>query len=311
MTAAEPPRTRPRRLTQGSKVRLVAPSGPVDETLLARGVSILESWGLVVEVGDHVLDRHPALPYLAGLDTHRAADLQAAWCDPTVDAVLCARGGYGSLRMVDLLDWDTMAEAGPKLFTGSSDVTALHEAIGSRLGVVTLHSPLIASEVSLDAGAQKHFRQTLFEPDTVQTLSGPNSQSINDGVAHGIVTGGNLSLLASGVGVPGAYVPPHESIVVLEDVNEEPYQVDRMVTQLLRAGWFTGATGIALGSWTGCGEPTEVHNVLTDLLCGLGIPVVGELGFGHCPDQLTIPLGAPATLDGDLCTLTLDEPALS
>lgn len=311
MTGPQPPRHRPRRLGTGSKVRLVAPSGPVDETLLTRGVTILESWGLVVEIADHVLDRHPTLPYLAGLDVHRAADLQAAWCDPTVDAVISARGGYGSLRMVDLLDWDAMAEAGPKLFTGSSDITALHEAIGSRLNLVTLFTPLIASEVSLDDGAQKHLRQTLFEPETVQTLSGPNSESINDGVAHGIVAGGNLSLLASGVGAPGAYLPPHEAIVILEDVNEEPYQVDRMVTQLLRAGWFTGATGIALGSWTGCGEARQVHDVLTDLLCGLGIPLVWELGFGHCPDQLTIPLGAPATLDGDLCTLTLDEPALS
>lgn len=304
-------RVRPARLRPGSRIRLVAPSGPVDEALLARGVSILESWGLVVEVGDHVLDRHPSLPYLAGLDVHRAADLQAAWCDPAVDAVVCARGGYGAMRMVDLLDWDAMAEAGPKLFTGSSDITALHQAIGTHLGLVTLFAPLIASEVSFDIGAQKHFRQTLFEPESVRTLSGPNSVPLNDGLASGTVVGGNLSLLSSGVGAPGEFVPPNGSIIVLEDVNEEPYQVDRMVTQLLRSGWFTGATGIALGSWTGCGEPDEVRAVVTDLLVGLGLPVVWEMGFGHCADQLTIPLGAQATLDGDLCTLTLDEPALS
>jgi len=303
-------RRRPARLRAGSKVALVAPAGPVDEALLARGVTILESWGLVVEVGKHVLDRHPTLPYLAGLDFQRAADLQRAWCDPTVDAVLCARGGYGTLRMVDLLDWDEMAEAGPKLFTGSSDITALHEAIGSRLDVVTLFAPLIASEASFDAGGQEHFRRTLFEPESVMTLSGPRSQSINDGVAAGITVGGNLSLLSSGVGIDGAFVPPDGSIVLLEDVHEEPYQVDRMVTQLLRSGWFTGATGIALGSWTACGTLSEVHDVLTDLLAGLGIPLVWEMGFGHCADQLTIPMGAQATLDGDLCTLTLAAPAL-
>jgi muramoyltetrapeptide carboxypeptidase len=308
-----PARRRPARLRAGSKVALVAPSGPVDEVLLARGVAILESWGLVVEVGKHVLDRHPTLPYLAGRDFHRAEDLQRAWCDPTVDAVLCARGGYGALRMVDLLDWDAMAEAGPKLFTGSSDITALHEAIGSRLDVVTLFAPLIASEASFDAGGQEHFRRTLFEPESVMTLSGPHSRSINDGVGSGIIVGGNLSLLASGVGIDGAFVPPDGSIVLLEDVHEEPYQVDRMVTQLLRSGWFTGATGIALGSWTDCGAPSNTHSaydVLTDLLAGLGLPLVWELGFGHCADQLTVPMGAPATLDGDLCTLTLAEPAL-
>lgn len=303
-------RTRPERLRPGSTIRLVAPSGPVDETLLARGVSVLESWGLVVELGEHVLDRHPTLPYLAGLDTHRAADLQAAWCDPAVDAVVCARGGYGSMRIADLLDWDAMAQAGPKLFTGGSDITALHQAIGTHLDVVTLLAPLIASDISFDTGAQEHLRRTLFEPESTRTLSGPNSQPLNDGVATGTIVGGNLSLLSSSAGALDDNAPPDRAIVVLEDVNEEPYQVDRMITQLLRSGWFTGATGIALGSWTGCGPPDEVRAVVTDLLVGLGLPVVWELGFGHCADQLTIPLGTQATLDADLCTLTLDEPAL-
>jgi len=304
-------RARPARLRPGSRVALVAPSGPVNVSLLRRAIAILESWGLSVQVGEHVLDRHPTLSYLAGLDVHRAADLQRAWCDPTVDAVMCVRGGYGTMRMVDLLDWSAMLEAGPKLFTGSSDITALHEAIGSRLNVVTLFSPLLASEVSFDAGGQKHFQQTLFEPESVLTLTGPATTALGDGVGAGMIVGGNLSLLASGVGEPGAFVPPDESLVLLEDVNEEPYRVDRMLTQLLRAGWFTGATGVALGSWTGCEPLPEIRAVIADLLVGLGIPVVWELGFGHCPDQLTIPLGAEATLDADQGTLTLAEPALS
>jgi muramoyltetrapeptide carboxypeptidase len=119
------------------------------------------------------------------------------------------------------------------------------------------------------------------------------------------------SRLASSVGSPEACTPPDGSLVLLEDVNEEPYQVDRMLTQLLRSGWFTGATGVALGSWTGCGTLDEVREVVADLLVGLGIPVVWELGFGHCPDQLTVPLGARATLDADQGTVTLTEPALS
>jgi muramoyltetrapeptide carboxypeptidase len=298
-------------LRPGSKVAVVAPAGPVDEKLLRRGIAVLESWGLRVEVGAHVLDRHPTLPYLAGLDVHRAADLQKAWCDPSVDAVMCARGGYGAMRMLDLLDWSAMAEAGPKLFTGSSDITALHEAIGSRLDVVTLFSPFVASAVSLDAGGQKHLRQTLFEPESVLTLTGAAATSLGDGMATGMIVGGNLSLLAAGVGAPGGFVPPDESIVLLEDVHEDLYRIDRMLTQLLRAGWFTGATGVALGSWTGCATLDGVRDVVEDLLVGLGIPVVWELGFGHCADQLTIPLGAEATLDADQCTLTLAEPALS
>ncbi len=305
-----PTRTRPARLRPGSKVALVAPSGPVAEAGLRRGIALLESWGLVVELGEHVLDRHPTLPYLAGLDVHRAADLQKAWCDPTVDAVLCVRGGYGTMRMVDLLDWPAMAEAGPKLFTGSSDITALHEAVGARLNVVTLFAPLISSELSFDAGAQKHFRQTLFDPESVRTLTGPAATALEDGVASGMLVGGNLSLLAAGLGASDAVTPPDGSVVLLEDVNEEPYRVDRMLTQLLRSGWFTGATGIVLGSWQGCGTGDGLRDVVADLLVGLGIPIVWEFGFGHCADQLTIPLGAEATLDADQGTLTLAEPAL-
>jgi muramoyltetrapeptide carboxypeptidase len=304
-------RRRPARLRVGSKVAVVAPSGPVNEGMLRRGIAILESWGLVVEVGDHVLDRHPTLPYLAGLDVHRAADLQRAWCDPTIDAVLCARGGYGTMRMIDLLDWAAMAEAGPKLFTGSSDITALHEVIGSRLNLVTLFAPLIASDISFDIAAQKHFRQTVFDPESVRVVTGPAATSLNDGVATGMIVGGNLSLLASGVGAPEPFTPPDGSLVLLEDVNEEPYQVDRMLTQLLRAGWFTGATGVALGSWKGCGTLDEIRDVVEDLIVGLGIPVVWEFGFGHCADQLTVPLGVDATLDADQGTLTLTEPALT
>lgn len=130
-------RTRPARLTPGSTVAVVAPAGPPPPQLDA-GVAVLREWGLRVRLGEHLYERHPDLHYLAGWDADRAADLQRAWCDPEVDAVVCARGGYGAMRMLDLLDWPAMAAAGPKIFAGSSDITALHAAIGEQLGVVTL-----------------------------------------------------------------------------------------------------------------------------------------------------------------------------
>jgi muramoyltetrapeptide carboxypeptidase len=303
-------RTRPARLRPGSTVAIVAPSGPPPPELVDSSVAVLADWGLTVRVGEHVLDRHPDLPYLAGTDAHRAADLERAWCDPGVDAVMCARGGYGTMRMADLLDWTAMARArpdGPPVFTGSSDITALHTAIGERLGAVTLFSPITAGE-SFDQTAQKYLRATLFEPESMLSITGPAVATMNHGSATGMLVGGNLSLLSSCAGV--AEPAPDGSIVLLEDVNEEPYQIDRMLTQLLRSGWFTGVAGIALGSWTGCGEPSDVYAVVADLLGGLGIPTVWELGFGHVPAQLTIPLGAEATLDADAGTLTLAEPAL-
>lgn len=294
---------RPVRLRAGSRVAVVAPAGPVPPDLLTRGVAVLESWGLRVEVGKHVLDRHPTLPYLAGRDADRAADLERAWCDPGIDAVICARGGYGCLRMVDLLDWPAMAAAGPCVFVGSSDITALHQAIGARLGVVTLFGPVIA-EPLFDLAAQESLRRMLFEPDAELVLTGPATTTLVPGVARGVLTGGNLSLIAAGLSAVDT-PPPEGAIVLLEDVDESPYRLDRMLTQLLRAGWFTGVTGIALGSWTRCGEPSEVYGVLSDLVGSLGIPAVWELGFGHCPGQLSIPLGLPATLNADEGTLTL------
>ncbi|HEY7592544.1 MAG TPA: LD-carboxypeptidase [Actinophytocola sp.] len=300
-------RTRPRRLEPGDMVAIVAPSGPPPPELVDSSVAVLQDWGLRVRVGKHVLDRHPDLPYLAGQDAHRAADLQDAWCDPDIAAVISARGGYGAMRMADLLDWDAMAQAGPKVFTGSSDITALHAAIGERLDVVTVFSAITAGP-SFDQTAQKYLRATLFEPESMLELTGPAVATMNHGSATGLLVGGNLSLLSSCVGAAGP--APDGSIVLLEDVNEEPYQLDRMLTQLLRAGWFTGVAGIALGSWSGCGEPSDVYAVMADLLGGLGIPMVWELGFGHVPAQLTIPLGVEATLDADAGTLTLAEPAL-
>ena len=138
------PLTRPARLVPGARVAVVAPSGPVVEERLSAGLDLLRGWDLDPVVAPHTLDRHPGFPYLAGTDADRAADFQNAWCDPSVSAVLCARGGYGVQRMVDLLDWDAIRAAGPKALVGFSDITALHEAFATRAGLVTLHGPMAA-----------------------------------------------------------------------------------------------------------------------------------------------------------------------
>jgi muramoyltetrapeptide carboxypeptidase len=303
---------RPARLAPGARVAVVAPSGPVPEERLQAGLDVLRGWDLDPVVAPHVLDRHAGFPYLAGADADRAADLQTAWCDPSVDAVLCARGGYGVQRMADLLDWEAMRAAGPKVFVGFSDITALHEAFAARLGLVTLHGPMAAGVDFLkNARAQEHLKATLFSPETVTTITASDSRALVPGRARGVLLGGCLCLLAAELGTPHARRSAAGGLLCLEDVGEETYRLDRYLTQLLRAGWLDGVRGVLLGSWESCEEyESRVRPLFADRLGGLGVPVVEEFGFGHCAGALTIPFGVAAELDAEAGTVTLDAPAL-
>jgi len=305
-----PELTRPRRLQPGDRIGIVAPSGPIPAERLDAGLDILRGWGLDPVVAPHVLDRHP-LGYLAGDDRDRARDLQDMWCDPSVAAVMCARGGYGAQRMVDLVDWEAMHAAGPKAFIGYSDITALHEAFATRLHLSTLHGPMTAAETFLkDGPTQEHLKRTLFTPQDTRVLTSATAGTLVAGRAAGVTLGGCVSLLAADLGTPYGRASAAGGILVLEDVGEENYRLDRIITQLLRAGWLDGVAGVVLGSWQDCDPYEEVRALFTDLLGGLGVPIVEELGFGHCPSTLTVPLGVPAVLDADARTLTLDVPAL-
>jgi muramoyltetrapeptide carboxypeptidase len=227
-----------------------------------------------------------------------------------VDAVLCARGGYGVQRMTDLLDWEALRAAGPKVFVGFSDITALHEAFATRLGLVTLHGPMAAGiDFTKNTRAQEHLKATLFAPETVRTIAS-GGRALVPGRARGVLLGGCLCLLAAELGTPHARTSAHGGLLCLEDVGEETYRLDRYLTQLLRAGWLDGVHGVLLGSWQLCEPYEKVRALLADRLGGLGVPVVEEFGFGHCEGALTIPFGVTAELDADTATVTLDEPAL-
>jgi muramoyltetrapeptide carboxypeptidase len=299
----------PPRLHPGDTVAVVAPSGPVPTERLEIGVAHLREWGLDVQVMPHVRDTHPGHAYLAGSDRARATDFQEAWLDPDVRAVIVARGGYGAARMVDLVDWDALAATDPKVLVGYSDCTVLHQAVAVHLGLVSLHGPMSGTVSFLKSeAAREHLRRTLFEPETAQTITDPRAHTLVGGRARGITTGGCVSLLATSIGV-GATLPSGAGgIVLLEDVDERAYRIDSFLTHLLRSGWFDGVLGVVLGSWQDC-DPAEP--VIMDLLGPLGVPILGELGFGHGPDPVTVPLGVSAELDADAGTLTLDQPALA
>ncbi|MFD3686634.1 LD-carboxypeptidase [Nocardiopsis sp. NPDC058631] len=304
---------RPPRLREGGRVRLVAPCSPVPAAQLDAAAEVLRGWGLEVGLAPHVRDRHPRLPYLAGEDATRAADLQEAWCDPDVDAVFCVRGGDGAHRTLDLLDFDAMRRAAPKALIGFSDITALHEAFAVELGVATVHGPVVGTKYFVgDAAAQRELHTTLFHPEHRTVLTSPGAHALVPGRGRGVTFGGNLSLLNDGLATPHSRLSASGGILILEDVGEDVARLDRMLTHLVRTGWMDGVAGVALGTWTDCPpDPGVIADLMRDRLAPLGVPVLWGLEFGHCAAQLTIPLGVPAVLDTEGASLELAVPGLA
>ncbi len=294
---------RPPRLSPGDTVAVVAPAGRVPTDRLERGLAVLRSWGLDVQ-RDGPVGTHPRLGHLAGTDADRAGELAAAWTRYDVRAVFAARGGAGAHRVIDRLPWDALAAAGPRLLVGFSDITALHEAFGSRLGVVTVHGPNASSLGDTDRGVVEALRALLMDADR-PVLPG---RVVVPGSAEGVLVGGNLAVLAASLGTPTSR-PADGGIVLLEDVAEPAYRVDRMLTQLLRAGWFDGVRGVALGAFTGT-DVEQVDAVLAERLGALGVPVLAGLPVGHVAGNRAVPLGVRARVDVDAGTLTVLDPAV-
>lgn len=285
-------------LRPGERVALVSPAGPSSPESIRRGLSLLTEWGLDPVLGQHALDRHPELSYLAGTDADRAADLVRAWCDPKVKAIFCARGGYGSLRVLDRLDLDAMRDATAKPLIGSSDITALHIFLDATIGARGLFAPMVGTADLLDdAKATAHLRAALFKPMTGARLGGPAASTLVPGVAHGRLVGGNLSLVASMLDANSTQAAANRGCIgLLEEIGDDPYRVDEMLTRLRRAGWFDQLAGIAFGSFTKCSSPEEVRAYALEALAPLGVPMVWDLGFGHCAGAFSFPTAATATL---------------
>lgn len=308
------PLVRAQRLQVGDVVAVPAPAGPVDPERLAAGIDVLTSWGLVPRVLPGVLSgvQGSVLPgsqagagamagsaaagYLAARDEERAADLTAAWCDPAVSAVWCARGGYGSQRILDRLDWARLADSRPPVLVGFSDITAMHQAFGARLGMSTLHGPVVTSLGVATEESRAYVRRLLFEDSRGVSLTPGAASVLLPGEAEGVLVGGNLTVLASQVGTAGAW-SAEGAIVVLEDVGEPLYRLDRAVTQLIRSGWFSGVRGVALGQFSDCGPVEPLASLFSERLAPLGVPVIGGLAVGHVDGNLAFPLGVPAWLE--------------
>ncbi|WP_026163347.1 S66 peptidase family protein [Kribbella catacumbae] len=300
---------RPQRLRSGDRVAVVAPAGPLVAERLEKGSEHLLGWGLKVDVMPSVLTRHERFPYLAGGDAERAADFRAAWLDPQYSAVFCGRGGYGVQRLLQHLDLDELAGV-DKVLVGFSDITALHEVLNAQ-GLVTIHGPMAAAVEQLGAlEGRERLHDLLFEPESVKDLLAPRSaRTVVPGTADGRLLGGNLALLAASLGTPTFARP--DGIIVLEDVSEDGYRVDRLLTQLLRSGWFDQVTGLVIGDFSEADDQGLVSEVVRERLEPLGVPMVEGAAIGHEEVNLAIPLGLPVQLDATACTLTPLLPPLS
>lgn len=304
---------RPPALRPGDVVMLVSPSGPTRPERVARGVELLSHWGLRVETAPNVFARHG---YLAGTDEQRLADLNLALRDQRVRGVLATRGGYGAQRIVDGIDF-TAVRADPKVVVGFSDITALQLALWRGARLATVHGPGAAwlDERTGPESAESLRRAVMTaEPVVVAARAGEETALVRlpgaTGVASGPLIGGNLSLLAASVGTPD--LPDlRNAVLLLEEIGEPPYKVDRMLLHLRRSGALAGVAAVAVGQFTECADQwtTTVAEVLTEHLATLGVPVLGGLPVGHGRDQLTVPLGVPATVDVAAGTLTV-EPAV-
>ncbi len=301
------PVLRPPALRPGDTVTLVSPSGPPSAERVARGTELLTGWGLSVLAGADIYERHS---FYAGTDAQRLASLNAALRDPAVRAVICTRGGYGVQRIIDGLDVAAV-RADPKLVVGFSDITALQLALWCRARLASVHGPGAAwIDDRTPAASAESLRAVLMSYAPVVVPADPAAESGPVRVAGPAVTGtllgGNLCLLTSTIGTAD-FPDLHGAVLLLEEVEEAPYKVDRMLTHLRRAGVLAGVAGIAVGQFTRCVDlwPVTVAEVLIERLTDLGVPVLGGLPVGHGYGQLTVPLGVPATLDVAAGTLTV------
>ena len=308
---------KPKRLTKGDTVALIAPAGGATSETFEKALQNLNDLGFKTKVGKYARARNG---FLAGTDQERLDDLHLAFADAKVKAVWCLRGGYGTSRLLPALDFK-LIKKNPKIFIGYSDITALHTAIYQNTGLVTFHGPVAASNYS--DYTKNHVVNVLMNPSAPYKIElAPENVAkesnlfkivtITSGKCRGELIGGNLSLIAALAGTPFSLRNLEGKILFIEDVGEQPYRIDRMLTQLRQTTDLRQLAGIALGVFEDC-DPKDATvsqsliEVLKDRLGDLGIPVIYGLSFGHIRDQFTLPVGVKAELDTETAMITFLE----
>ncbi|MCM3079374.1 S66 peptidase family protein [Brevibacillus invocatus] len=296
----------------GDTIGIVAPSSPGDLELLPKAIAKVEELGFKVKVGETCRQTYGG--YLAGTPQLRAAELNAMFADDQVDGILCLRGGYGAPQILPLLDYDCIAQ-NPKLFVGYSDITALHTVFGQDANLATLHGPMASSCLArgLDDWSMSYLLRALTEPEPLGEMINPPEEEVIcmvDGQASGPIVGGNLALVAALMGTPYE-LDTRGKLLFLEDIDEEPYRIDRMLTQLALGGLFDDCAGVILGTWTNC-EPKKregfsVWDVFQNIVVPYQKPMIWNIQIGHGAINMALPFGVHATLDATSGVLTIEE----
>lgn len=313
------PVIRPRRLAPGDTVGLVLPATEAmtrDEIEFAK--EQMEAIGFKVAIGAHAYDKWG---YFAGRDRDRADDINRMFADDRVAGIVCYTGGWGSPRVLPYLDFDLIARK-PKVIIGYSDITALLNPIHQKTGLITFHGPVGGS--NFEPYTLENFKRVVMTAEPAGLLEPPPKKPaelvdrtnrivrLAPGKATGRLAGGNLTMIASLMGTPYE-IDTAGAIFFLEDVTEELYRIDRMLTQLALGGKFARMAGFVFGRCTKCdfkGPTFSLEEILRDRFGSLPVPAISGLSFGHIDQKLVLPIGVQATLDADAGTLRIDEPAV-
>ena len=308
---------KPKALIRGDVIGVISPaSAPASQEKIDKGAEYLERLGYRVKFGKNV---RAVRGFLAGADEERASDVNEMFADKKVKAIIAVRGGYGTPRLLPLINYN-LIKHNPKIFVGYSDLTALQLALYKKTGLVSFSGPMAGVEMfkGIHPFTEEHFWQMITSTKKLGTLHNPDSRPLKPmgkGRASGVLIGGNLSLITSIAGTP--YLPSFKnSILFFEEIEEESYRFDRMMNQLALAGIFKDAKGIVIGELTDI-KPADitkphltVEQIIADHLSFLSKPILTGLVYGHVPRKLTMPIGIRATVDATRCSLSLLEAAV-
>jgi muramoyltetrapeptide carboxypeptidase len=289
-----------KRLKKGDTIGLISPAGPENADKIKESIQYIRSLGFNIKEGKHIYDK---IGYLAGNDSDRAQDFMNMFIDRNVDMILCVRGGYGTMRILPLIDFSVIKQ-NPKIFAGFSDITTLLNSICQKCNFTTFHAPMCNSNLS-DKDTLNSFLSTLMLGYNSYTIRNPNNIAAkcfsSRSTVSGQLVGGNLSLLCSTLGTPFE-VDTKNKILFLEDVGEDPYKIDRMLTQLILSGKLDSCNGIILGQFTNCDLPhyersLTLDQVFEDRILSLNKPTITNIQSGHSYPKLTLPIGAKVQMN--------------